>query len=60
MYKDQVGFARTQAVADTMSAYFGGNINPYQLVRQNAMEDLFETGYEQTYSAFRKWWFLLG
>ena len=49
-YDNNVGFARTQAIADTMSLYLGGGIQPYQLVTENFMEDLYETGYEQIYS----------
>ena len=50
-YKPNVGFARSIAQADTMSLYYGGSIQPYQLVEQTFMEDLFETGLTQTYSA---------
>ncbi|MBX2820930.1 MAG: SusC/RagA family TonB-linked outer membrane protein [Rhodothermaceae bacterium] len=49
-YDNQVGFARTRAIADTMSLYLGESVNPYQLVSRNFMEDLYETGYEQIYS----------
>ena len=51
VYDDNVGFARTQAIADSMNLYLGGGIQPFQLVSRNNMEDLYETGYEQIYSA---------
>ena len=51
VYPDNVGFARDQAIADTMSKYLGGSYSPYELVSINAMEDMYETGYEQIYSA---------
>ncbi|RMH66915.1 MAG: SusC/RagA family TonB-linked outer membrane protein [Bacteroidetes bacterium] len=51
VYKANTGFARTAARADTMSKYFGGTIRPYQLVQKEFMEELYETGYAQTYSA---------
>ncbi len=53
VYDKNVGFARTQAQADTMSRWLGGvsGLRPYQLVEQTFMEDLYETGYSQTYSA---------
>ena len=50
-YKPNTGFARNAAQADTMSLYYGGSIQPYQLVERTFMEDLFETGLTQTYSA---------
>ena len=50
-YKPNSGFARSQAQADTMSTYFGGALQPYEIVQQTFMEDLFETGFLQTYSA---------
>ena len=50
-YKPNTGFARSQAQADSMSFYYGGSISPYQLVEQTFMEDLFETGLTQTYTA---------
>jgi TonB-linked SusC/RagA family outer membrane protein len=48
---DNAGFARTTAQADTMSRYYGGSIQPYELVRQNYVQDLFETGHAQEYGA---------
>ena len=50
-YKPNTGFARSIAQADTMSLYFGGNYQQYELVEQPFMEDLFETGLMQTYTA---------
>lgn len=47
---DNTGFARSQAQADTMSRYLGGNIHPYELVRENYTHQLFETGLRQEYS----------
>jgi TonB-linked SusC/RagA family outer membrane protein len=47
---DNTGFARSQAQADTMSKYIGGNIRPYELVRENYVHQLFETGFNQEYS----------
>ncbi len=44
------GFARTQAQADTMSVYLGRNVRPYELVSQNYVHDLYETGVSQEYS----------
>ncbi|MDX1546518.1 MAG: SusC/RagA family TonB-linked outer membrane protein [Rhodothermales bacterium] len=51
IYPDQVGFGRSQAQADTMSVYYGRALRPFELVNQNFVHDLFETGYSQTYSA---------
>lgn len=48
---DNVGFGRTQARADTMSRYYGGTVQPYELVRQNYTHDMFGVGYGQEYSA---------
>ncbi len=50
-YPNNTGWARTQAQADTMAKYYGGNIRPYQLVERNFIHELFETGYSQAYSA---------
>ncbi|GAA5522719.1 SusC/RagA family TonB-linked outer membrane protein [Aliifodinibius salicampi] len=47
---DNTGFARTRAQADTMSQYIGGNISPYELVRENYLHELYETGLTQEYS----------
>ncbi|MCW9705580.1 SusC/RagA family TonB-linked outer membrane protein [Fodinibius salsisoli] len=47
---DNTGFARTTAQTDTMSKYIGGNISPYQLVREDYVQRLFETGITQEYS----------
>ncbi|ACY47809.1 SusC/RagA family TonB-linked outer membrane protein [Rhodothermus marinus] len=51
IYPDNTGWAWNQAVADTMSKYFGRPIRPYELVRANFMHEMFETGYHQAYSA---------
>ncbi|MCH8961699.1 MAG: TonB-dependent receptor plug domain-containing protein, partial [Bacteroidetes bacterium] len=52
VYDANVGFARNQAQADTMARWFNvSGLQPYQLVTQTFMEDLYETGYAQTYSA---------
>lgn len=48
---DNTGFARTPARADTMSRYYDGTVQPYELVRQNYTHDMFGTGYGQEYSA---------
>ncbi|MEM9664164.1 MAG: SusC/RagA family TonB-linked outer membrane protein [Bacteroidota bacterium] len=50
-YDANAGFARTRAQADTMSAWLGGSIQPFEVVEREFMEDLYETGYAQTYSA---------
>ena len=51
-YDANVGFARTQAQADTMARWLNRpGLAPYQLVSEEFMEDLYETGYGQTYSA---------
>src|SRR5690625_2245217 len=47
---DNTGFARSEAQADTMSKYLSGNIRPYELVRENYVHQLFETGIAQEYS----------
>lgn len=39
-----------QVQADTMSKYYGRTIRPYELVRQNYVHQLFETGITQEYS----------
>ena len=50
-YKPNAGFARTVAQADSMSFYYGGSIGQYEVVEQSFMEDLFETGLTQSYTA---------
>lgn len=50
VFPDNTGFARSQAQADTMSVYFNGTINPYELVSENYVHQLYETGYNQEYS----------
>jgi TonB-dependent starch-binding outer membrane protein SusC len=50
-FPDNTGFARTQSQADTMSVYFGGNISPWELVSENFVHQLYETGHNQEYSA---------
>ncbi len=47
---DNTGFARSAAQADTMQKYLGGSIQPYQLVRENYVHQLYETGHSQQYS----------
>ncbi len=49
-FPDNTGFARTQAQADTMSLYFDGTINPWELVSTNYVHQLYETGYNSEYS----------
>ena len=45
------GFARSRAQADTMAKWLGRpGLQPYQLVEEPFMEDLYETGYAQTYA----------
>ncbi len=52
VYDANTGFARTQAQADTMAKWLGvSGLKPYQLVEREFMEELYETGYGQTYSA---------
>ncbi|REL25044.1 SusC/RagA family TonB-linked outer membrane protein [Rhodohalobacter sp. SW132] len=50
VFPDNTGFARTQAQADTMSYYFNRQINPYELVSENYVHQLYETGHNQEYS----------
>ncbi len=45
------GYATTQAQADTMSRYLGRNVRPYELVQENYVHKLYETGVTQEYSA---------
>jgi TonB-dependent SusC/RagA subfamily outer membrane receptor len=47
---DNVGFARDQAQADRMSSNLGKDVQPYELVHENFLEDLYETGYNVTNS----------
>lgn len=52
VYANNAGFARTQTQADTMATWFGrSGLRPFQLVEENFMQDLFEPGYGQVYSA---------
>lgn len=52
VYDANTGFARSQAQADTMAKWLDvSGLRPYQLVERDFMEDLYETGYGQTYSA---------
>lgn len=50
VFPDNTGFARTQAQADTMSVYFNRTIHPWELVSENYVHQLYETGYNQEYS----------
>ncbi len=50
VYKPNVGFARSDAQAQTMSDVFGFSVQPWQLVSRTNVKDLFSTGYGQTYS----------
>ena len=62
MYPDNVGFARNvlnndrevvltaQQVADTLSVYYGRQVDPYELVSSNFGRDLLGTGHTQAYS----------
>ncbi|MDZ7694354.1 MAG: TonB-dependent receptor plug domain-containing protein [Balneolaceae bacterium] len=47
---DNTGFARTAAQADTMSKYLDREVERYELVRENYVHKLFETGIQQEYS----------
>ncbi len=47
---ENVGFARDQAQADRMSAQLGKNVEPWELVNETFMADLYETGYSLTNS----------
>lgn len=52
VYDANTGFARTQAQADTMAKWLDEpGLRPYQLVEREFMEELYETGNGQTYSA---------
>ncbi len=46
-----VGWATTQSVADAMNETYGTSLVPYQLHEEAFVEEMFETGYGQTYSA---------
>lgn len=50
VFPDNTGFARTRAQADTMSVYFNREIRPWELVSENYVHQLYETGYNQEYS----------
>lgn len=50
VFPDNTGFARSQQQADTMSVYFNRAINPYELVSENYVHQLYETGHNQEYS----------
>lgn len=50
VFPDNTGFATSQAQADTMSVYFDREISPYELVSDNYVHKLYETGYNQEYS----------
>ncbi len=51
VFKPMTSWFRTQAQADTVKKYLGGNYRQYDLVSHNFVHDLFETGRGQTYSA---------
>lgn len=52
VFEPNAGFARTQAQADTMARWLGRpGLRAYQLVSAPFMEELYETGYAQTYAA---------
>ncbi len=51
IYPANTGFAWNQAVADTMSRYLGRTVRPFELVQENFIHELFETGYLQSYTA---------
>lgn len=46
-----VGWAVDQATADRMNDVYGSSLVPYQLHEEAFVEEMFETGYGQTYSA---------
>lgn len=46
-----VGWAVDQATADRMNDVYGSSLAPYQLHEEAFVEEMFETGYGQTYSA---------
>ncbi len=48
--RDQVGYASFDQQIDNMEQVMGGDFSKYELVRQNAVTDMFETGRVQTYS----------
>ncbi|HKL18705.1 MAG TPA: SusC/RagA family TonB-linked outer membrane protein [Halalkalibaculum sp.] len=45
------GWAANQAAADAMNETYGTSLAPYQLHEEAFVEEMFETGYGQTYSA---------
>ena len=45
------GYATNQTIADNMNQAYGTNLVPYQLHQEEFVEEMFETGYGQTYSA---------
>lgn len=45
------GYAVDQATADIMNDTYGSNVVPFQLHEEAFIEEMFETGYGQTYSA---------
>ena len=47
---NNTGFARDQAQADRMSSNLNKDVQPWQLVEENFLEDLYETGYSVTNS----------
>jgi TonB-linked SusC/RagA family outer membrane protein len=53
-YPDRVdanaGFARTQAQADTLSVHFGRKITPFQPFAYNVTDQIFTTGYNNTFN----------
>lgn len=52
VFEPNAGFARTQAQADTMARWLERpGLRAFQLVSAPFMEDLYETGYAQTYAA---------
>jgi TonB-linked SusC/RagA family outer membrane protein len=56
VYHPNAGFARTQAQADTINEVYANtpgwtNVQPYEVFQRQFMNDIFETGWQQTYSA---------
>jgi TonB-linked SusC/RagA family outer membrane protein len=48
-YRALAGFARTQAQADSLSAFWGHTITPFQVFEENVVPRLFESGQNGTY-----------
>jgi len=50
VFPEMAGYSRTQAGADTLSRYFSGDVEPFEIVSKDFTEELHEIGQTTTFS----------